>query len=86
MAISAGDVVILRQAVERQLADLDNQRAELQGILQRLNGNGRPQKREKPAADIEAKPRRRKRAKMTAAQRKAVSERMKKYWAQRNKR
>jgi hypothetical protein len=84
MAISAGDVVILRQAVERQLADLDNQRAELQGILQRLNGDGRPQKREKPAANIEGKPRRRKRA-MSAAERKAIGERMRKYWAQRRK-
>jgi hypothetical protein len=32
-----------------------------------------------------AAPRRRRRSKMTAAQRKAVGERMKKYWAERRK-
>jgi hypothetical protein len=37
------------------------------------------------AAATDSAPRRRKRSKMTAAQRKAVGERMKKYWAARRK-
>jgi hypothetical protein len=83
MPITPQDAVILRQAVERQLTDLDTQRAELQDVLQRLNGS--PRKAKSPAAEAPKKKGRRRRAKMTAAQRKAVSERMRKYWAAKKK-
>lgn len=82
MAISSEDAVILRQAVERQLADLESQVSELQSVLQRLNGAGRRRPQTQKAAEpAPVKERTRRRRKMTAAQRKAIGERMRKYWA-----
>lgn len=87
MAITSEDAAILRQAVERQLAELDAQRVELQNVLQRLNVNGAGRRRPQTRKAAEPAPvrRTRRRKVMTAAQRKAVSERMRKYWASKRK-
>jgi hypothetical protein len=55
-------------------------RAEFPELFGGRRGNGKA-----PRSAADGKARRRKRPAMTAAQRKAVSERMRKYWAERRK-
>jgi hypothetical protein len=75
----------LRRALEQHLAVLDKERSSilaLLGVEDRRRGNGRPAARSsslpKPAKGARRKP-------MTAEERKAVGDRMRKYWAAKRK-
>ncbi len=68
-------------------ARLDELEAERRAIMRAFPGVARPRGGEAPGPDGEDKPKRarKRRPKMTAAQRKAQSDRMKKLWAERRK-
>jgi hypothetical protein len=83
---------LARAGAEARLKDLQQEIAEIQrafpgisdaGALDAPKRRGRP---ESTAGDTStSEPRKRKRSPMSAAQRKAVGERMKRYWAERRK-
>jgi hypothetical protein len=70
-----------------QRASLDRQIEALEGALASLGGSAarRPKGERKAAKKAARNPARRAARKMTSAQRRAVSRRMKAYWAQRRK-
>ena len=66
-----------------RLAELKQEEAALKAILNGRRSDAAPTHVTEPNAAEPVKVKRRLRAKWTAAQRKAVSERMRKYWAKR---
>lgn len=68
-------VEILRPLIEARLQELDAERDQLRQLLR---GGGTATATARPAG-------RRKRSKLTSAQKKAISLRMKKYWAERKR-
>jgi hypothetical protein len=72
----------------RRLEELRQEEAAIRAVFPDLFGRGRRRGMSAVASDegtTQTAPRRRRRGGMSAAQRKAVSERMKKYWAARRK-
>jgi hypothetical protein len=80
---------LARLGAERRLEELRREEAAIRAAFPDLGrGGGGRRGRGRPATDAQAAgavKRRRRRYKMSAAQKKAVSERMKKYWAGRRK-
>ena len=76
---------LARRGAEARLAELRAEIAEIERAFPGLSGNGRARELIKVEEMTSGRQRRRKRKPMTAAQKKAVGERMKKYWAARRK-
>ena len=77
---------LARLGAVARLEQLRQEEAAIRGEFPELFGRGRQRQRNNSAAgSTESPTRRRRRRKMTAAQKKAVSMRMRKYWAERRK-
>jgi hypothetical protein len=72
-------------AIRAAFPDLDDSRSPRRGRGGRRRGAGAPSTAEATGAPAAARKAKRRRTPMTAAQKRAVSERMKKYWAARRK-
>lgn len=76
---------LARLGAARRLEELRREEAALRAAFPGLGNIGAERGRRQARAATGATARRRRRRKMSAAQKRAVSERMKKYWAQRRK-
>ena len=76
---------LARLGAGARLEQLKAEEAAIRAEFPELFGRGRGRRAESQAAAAPAVRRRRKRKPMTAAQKKAVSERMRRYWAERRK-
>ncbi len=75
---------LARKGAEARIKELEAEIAQIQKVFRHLPF-GSAVSPAIPARESEAIPKKRRRWKMSAAQRKAVSERMRKYWANRRK-
>ena len=76
---------LARLGAETRIVELDRERAELVRAFPHLRTGAAPDTRSKPVETSEP-PARRRHRRMSRAQRKAVSARMKRYWAERRAR
>ncbi len=76
---------LARLGAVARLEQLRQEESAIRAEFPELFGRGRQRQRNNPAAPVASPARARRRPKMSAAARKAVSERMRRYWAERRK-